>query len=173
MDACEDPLNFLPSIRSMKCYSRVCLKKKFPKSQGKNVSIFVQQYGFFLFKTNKCYVLQFSFYLLLHYFENAVSKQSVEKDFAQNFITVYYVHIEWKVYKSSSLFFNVAIRKYSVVLCYKTCIVRIAKFSLFINFDDVIVFSFKSLCKRWRGNLFNRRRVKILSCALFIEIVFD
>ena len=76
--------------------------------------------------------------------------------FFRIFIIIYYAQIEWKVNKSSSLFFNDAIRKYSFALLYKTCIARITEFSLFINFDDLTMFSFKILCKRWRANLFNR-----------------
>ena len=145
-DACEDPLHSLPSIRSMKCYSCVCVKGEFPKCQGKNLNIFVYIYVIFLFlfRTIKCCVLMFFFSLLLHYFENTVSRQSVEKDFVQNFIIIYYVQIEWKVNKSFS--FSFTIRKYSFVLHYKTCIVKITKFYPFINFVDVTVFSFKSLC---------------------------
>ena len=65
----------------MKCYSRVCLNGEFSKCQEKNVNVFLCKYVVFLFKTNKCYVLLFSFSLLLHYFENDVSRQIVEKDF--------------------------------------------------------------------------------------------
>ena len=48
-------------------------------------------------------------------------------------------HIERKVNKSSSLFFNGTIRKYLIILRYKTFIIRITEFSLFINFDHIIV----------------------------------
>ena len=77
MDACEDPLNSLKSIRSMKCYSLVFLKLEFPKCQGKNVNIFVYKYVVFFVKTNKCYVLLFSFALLLHYCFEAVLKKTL------------------------------------------------------------------------------------------------
>ena len=39
------------------------------------------------------------------------------------------------------MFFNDAIRNCLFVLRYKTCIVRITEFSLFINHDDVIVYT--------------------------------
>ena len=126
IDVCESPLNYLPSIRSVKCYSRVCLKVEFLKCQGKIVNIFVYKCVVFLFKTNVMFC--FPFLSLLHYFENTVSKQSVEKNFVFNFMIMYYVQIEWKV-KFLSSFFNDAIRKYSFVLRYKTCIVRITEFS--------------------------------------------
>ena len=142
--------------------------------QGKNVDVFVYEYViFFLFKANKCNVLLSSFSLLLHQFENFISRQSVEKDFAQKFLTIHYVQIKWKVNKSSSLLLNDAIRKYSFVLRHKMRIIRLTEFSFSILFDDVMVSTLKSLCKRWRANLFNRTRLKIPSCLLFIEIVFD
>ena len=68
------------------------------------------------------------FFPLLHYFENIASRQNFEKSFVKNFITIYYVHIELKVNKSSSLFFNDAIRKYLFVFRYKKCIVRLTEF---------------------------------------------
>ena len=41
MNACKNQLTSLPSIRSRKCYSCVCLKGEFPKCEGKNMKIFV------------------------------------------------------------------------------------------------------------------------------------
>ena len=48
IDVCEDRLKSSPCIRSMKCYSRVCLKGEFLKCQGKNMNIFVHKYVIFL-----------------------------------------------------------------------------------------------------------------------------